>query len=177
MYCVKCGVRLDDSLDRCPLCGTPVWRPDAQTPDSPASYSRLYPVRNHAARIADAAVLTVLLAIAALISLIYCLRNYGAAAWSGYVMLGIATAYVIFVLPLWLRHPNPVVLIPIAHAAIGGYLLYISCRTGAYRFAGLSFEGLAPCCAHNFCAFGTEIPQRCMGSTTLYKLEEQNQRF
>ena len=139
MYCVKCGVRLDDSLDRCPLCGTPVWRPDAQTPDSPASYSRLYPVRNHAARIADAAVLTVLLAIAALISLIYCLRNYGAAAWSGYVMLGIATAYVIFVLPLWLRHPNPVVLIPIAHAAIGGYLLYISCRTGVGWFLSFAF--------------------------------------
>ena len=139
MYCVKCGVRLDDSLDRCPLCGTPVWRPDAQASDSPASYSRLYPVRNHAARIADAAVLTVLLAIAALISLIYCLRNYGAAAWSGYVMLGIATAYVIFVLPLWLRHPNPVVLIPIAHAAIGGYLLYISCRTGGGWFLSFAF--------------------------------------
>ena len=30
--------------------------------------------------------------------------------------------------------------------------------TLAYRFAGLSFEEIAPCCAHNFCAFGTEIP-------------------
>ena len=28
MYCVKCGVKLDDSLERCPLCGTPVWRPE-----------------------------------------------------------------------------------------------------------------------------------------------------
>ena len=27
------------------------------------------------------------------------------------------------------------------------------------RFAGLSFEGIAPCCAHNFCTYGAEIPQ------------------
>ena len=49
--------------------------------------------------------------------------------------------------------------------------------SNATRFAGLAFEETAPCCAHNFHACGAEIPQRCMGSTTLYKLEEQNQRF
>lgn len=27
-YCVNCGVELDASLNKCPLCGTPVYRPD-----------------------------------------------------------------------------------------------------------------------------------------------------
>ena len=27
-YCVKCGVELDEGAERCPLCGTPAWKPD-----------------------------------------------------------------------------------------------------------------------------------------------------
>ena len=27
MYCVNCGVELDRSLRKCPLCNTPVWNP------------------------------------------------------------------------------------------------------------------------------------------------------
>ena len=38
---------------------------------------------------------------------------------------------------------------------INEFLNFTSNRT---RCAGLLFEGIAPCCAHNFCAFGTEIP-------------------
>ena len=28
MYCIKCGVELADSEDRCPLCGTKVYNPE-----------------------------------------------------------------------------------------------------------------------------------------------------
>ena len=27
MYCVKCGVKLQDGTETCPLCQTPVWNP------------------------------------------------------------------------------------------------------------------------------------------------------
>ena len=27
-YCVNCGVELDPGAARCPLCGTPAWKPD-----------------------------------------------------------------------------------------------------------------------------------------------------
>lgn len=139
MYCVKCGVKLHDGLTRCPLCDAPVWRPEEAVQDASVNYSRLYPVRKYTARCADAAALTVIFAIAAIVCLIYCLRNYGAVAWSGYVMLGIATGYILFVLPLWLRHPNPVFLIPVAHAAIGGYLLYICHATHGHWFLSFAF--------------------------------------
>lgn len=31
MYCVKCGVRLQEGTERCPLCATPVWNPEEAT--------------------------------------------------------------------------------------------------------------------------------------------------
>ena len=33
MYCVKCGVRLQDGVGECPLCHTAVWMPE-ETPAS-----------------------------------------------------------------------------------------------------------------------------------------------
>ena len=27
-YCVNCGVKLEESLEKCPLCNTPVYHPD-----------------------------------------------------------------------------------------------------------------------------------------------------
>ena len=37
MYCVKCGVKLSDGVESCPLCGTPVWNPE------PAKEKESYP--------------------------------------------------------------------------------------------------------------------------------------
>ena len=37
MYCVKCGVKLQEGVERCPLCRTPVWNPE------PQEESRNYP--------------------------------------------------------------------------------------------------------------------------------------
>ena len=34
-YCVNCGVKLDPSLKRCPLCNTPVINPNLMTPQEP----------------------------------------------------------------------------------------------------------------------------------------------
>jgi len=34
-YCVKCGVELDPSLEKCPLCGTPVWHPPTGEEEKP----------------------------------------------------------------------------------------------------------------------------------------------
>ena len=34
-YCVNCGVKLDPSLKRCPLCNTPVINPTLMNPQEP----------------------------------------------------------------------------------------------------------------------------------------------
>ena len=54
MYCVKCGVRLQDGTERCPLCDTPVWypgEPETAAPNFSDRYpipptSRRYPIRD-----------------------------------------------------------------------------------------------------------------------------------
>lgn len=145
MYCVKCGVKLDDSLERCPLCGTPVWRPE-ETSDPARSFSGIYPQKQQNERMAIVSFLTVLSLLASFIVLRICLRLYGGIGWAGYVILGIALGYVLFLLPLWFRRPNPVVFLPIDHLAIGGYLLYICLRTGGRWFLSFAFPVLGMSC-------------------------------
>ena len=145
MYCVKCGVKLDDSLERCPLCGTPVWRPE-ETSDPARSFSGIYPQKQQNERMAIVSFLTVLSLLASFIVLRICLRLYGGISWAGYVILGIALGYVLFLLPLWFRRPNPVVFLPIDHLAIGGYLLYICLRTGGRWFLSFAFPVLGMSC-------------------------------
>ena len=152
MYCVRCGVRLEDGVKSCPLCGTPVWDPEAPSPEADRHYNaRLYPVRSRSTRYAALAFVTVLLCTACLACLIVCLRLYGAVAWSGYAMLGAALAYIGLVLPLWFRRYRPAVFLPVSFAAAGGYLLYICLRTGGRWFLPFAF----PCTGIAFlCTFG-----------------------
>lgn len=145
MYCVKCGVKLDDSLERCPLCGTPVWRPE-EMPDPSRSFSGIYPQKQRNERLAIVSFLTVLSLLVSFIILRICLRLYGGIGWSGYVILGIALFYILFLLPLWFRNPNPVVFLPIGHLAVGGYLLYICLQTGGHWFLSFAFPVVGMSC-------------------------------
>ena len=112
MYCVKCGVRLNDGVDACPLCRTPVWNPETKI-EPEANYSARYPIPPKSKRYPILAFITILLAAVCLSVLIYCLNQYGQVAWSGYVMLGVALVYVYGRLPIMI-------------ATIGMALLYES---------------------------------------------------
>lgn len=145
MYCVKCGVRLDDSLDRCPLCGTPVWRPE-EAQDQDRAFSSIFPEKHRNERLTVVAFLTAVALLAAFITLRICLRIYGGIGWSGYAMLGIALFYVIAILPLWFRRPNPMIFLPVDHAAIAGFLLYASWASGGHWFLSFGFPVTAMSC-------------------------------
>ena len=75
MYCVKCGVRLQEGAERCPLCQTPVWDPEGAAPAAP-TFSDRYPTPPRSRRYPIMAFLTALMAAICLSSLIYCLTNY-----------------------------------------------------------------------------------------------------
>ena len=145
MYCVKCGVRLDDSLDRCPLCGTPVWRPE-EAQDQDRAFSSIFPEKHRNERLTAVAFLTAVALLAAFITLRICLRIYGGIGWSGYAMLGIALFYVIAILPLWFRRPNPMIFLPVDHAAVAGFLLYASWASGGHWFLSFVFPVTAMSC-------------------------------
>ena len=134
MYCVKCGVRLGDTEQTCPLCATRCYHPDI--PRSPAN--PLYPP-NRQPQVqfnptGAMSAITVLFLIPLLITLLCDLRINGSVSWSGYVIGALILLYEIFFLPGWFRNPNPVIFVPCGFAAAALYLLYINLHTGGTWF-------------------------------------------
>ena len=137
MYCVKCGVRLQDGTARCPLCDTPVWDPGGTEPVP--TFSDRYPIPPKSHRYPIMAFLAVLLIAVSLSALIYCLTNEHGVSWSGYVMLGCAFLYFGVLLPFWFNRREPLIFVPVASLLAGGYLLYICLKTGGHWFLSFAF--------------------------------------
>lgn len=123
MYCVKCGVKLQDNISVCPLCGTKVAYIEENN-DPESHYSEIFPDKRYG-NMTVASILTSLCLISIVTILIVCFNVYNGLAWGGYVIFAILLFYCIFVLPLWFYKPNFVIFIPIDHLAIALYLLYI----------------------------------------------------
>lgn len=135
MYCVKCGVELADSQRVCPLCGTRVFHPDI--PRTPADPPYPPDERVHPEEVNRSGVCFILTALALLPAVICVLCDWrinGGILWSGYASGGILLLYVLTVLPLWFKRPNPVIFVPVDFAAIILYLLYIDLATGGHWF-------------------------------------------
>ena len=143
MYCVKCGVRLQDGVPSCPLCQTPVWNPDADKAEPENRYSSRLPKRLPNERIPAAIFLTIVLGAVCSACFFFCMEQLGKVAWSGHVMLVSAVVYVCAVLPMWFRRPNPVIFVPVSFASIGGMLLYICVDTGGKWFLSFAFPVLS----------------------------------
>jgi hypothetical protein len=138
MYCVKCGVRLSDGVEHCPLCRTPVWNPEAPEPTE-KTFSDRYPTPPRSRRYPLLAFLTVLLLALCLSALIFCLKTLGGVYWSGYVMLGSALVYFTGIFPFWFERRPAVIYVPLSFALACGYLLYICVDTGGHWFLSFAF--------------------------------------
>ena len=140
MYCVKCGVELADSEKKCPLCGTPVFHPDiprnlSEPPFPPDKRIRPEDVN----RSGILFVLTIAALLPALLCLLCDWRINGTLVWSGYAAGAIGLLYIVILLPMWFRHPNPVIFVPVDFIAVGLYLLYINFATGGHWFLSFAF--------------------------------------
>lgn len=139
MYCINCGVKLSDTESVCPLCGTEVFHPDIIRETG----APLYPPHRHPASLDNPKtaqiILTTATLMALLITLVTDLRLSGGITWSGYVAGALTIGYIVLVLPLWFRKPNPVVFIPSSFAAVVVYLLYINHVTHGDWFLSLAF--------------------------------------
>lgn len=125
MYCIKCGVELADSEKVCPLCGLKVYHPDIPKPKNiEYPYPKFERINEQVSRFGLMMVLTVIFLLPILLTLICDISINHTVSWSGYVVGGIVTAYVIFILPLWFRRPNPVIFVPVDFAAIALFVLY-----------------------------------------------------
>ena len=150
MYCIKCGVKLAETQEKCPLCNT-VCPPDFV--DKAAQ--PLYPKNNLPKSGSGKKALCGAVIILFFIPLIVCFfadwTTDSALDWFGYVAGALSVAYVTFALPMWFKNPNPVVFVPCDFAAIALYLLYINIALGSGWFLsfGLPIVGglcLITCC-------------------------------
>lgn len=140
MYCINCGVKLEDGEKCCPLCSTPVFHPDIKKDNGG---ERLYPEFHQAEkrsyRPAVMFIITVIWALAALLPLIVDIQLTSGISWSGFVLGGMATLYIPFILPWWFKRPNSVIFTPITFAAVILYLLYIDLVVGGGWFLSFAF--------------------------------------
>ena len=144
MYCVKCGVKLPEGENSCPLCLTPVWNPDRT--EAERGYPDTLPRLHRESDLPGAVAFTVICAIAVLVTLTVCFKLYGELRWGGYVVLGIALFYVLAVLPRWFSLPRGEVFVPVDHAAVALYVLYICGKTGGHWFLNFAFPVILASC-------------------------------
>lgn len=129
MYCVKCGIKLGDAEEKCPLCSTVPGQHQEERPASDPLYpSMLYPEKpsGHGAR--NGAIIF-LFAIPLLLSLFIDLQIMNGLQWFWYVAGALLVLYVVAALPAWFTKPNPVIFVPCDFAAAALYLLLVNYLT------------------------------------------------
>ena len=144
MYCIKCGVKLAEPSQACPLCGTVPYHPELTGQEAERLYpSDRYPVAQLSPKGALIVATVVLFLLPICITLLCDLQINRAITWSGYVVGALLAVYVPFVLPFWFSQRNPVIFVPVSFVGIGLYLLYICLATGGNWFLSFAFPILA----------------------------------
>ncbi|MBQ6947939.1 MAG: hypothetical protein IJN42_07815, partial [Clostridia bacterium] len=134
MYCIKCGVKLAEGEQKCPLCQTTLYHPDLPMPEGEKLYpAHRLPEKNKRSLLPAVLMLAAVL-IPLLIVLLCDLQTGGGITWSGYVMGALCLGYVTLGLPLWFARPNPVIFVPCGFLAAAVYLWYIQFVTAGHWF-------------------------------------------
>ena len=139
MYCVYCGVKLQDGAKECPLCRTPVGSVPMPDTESRSLYSDRLPAEEKNGRTLVVWLLTTVMAAVCLGCLIFCLRTLGGADWSGYVLVSAALVWVTLLFPLLFRRYRPMIFLPVDFACLAGFLLYICLKNGGGWFLSFAF--------------------------------------
>ena len=129
MFCVKCGVELGDSENKCPLCNTPVYYPERQRGE--LKFPEFKNVREPLNARGLSFVISFFAAIAAIICVICNITVNGELSWSIYAVSALALAYVIFILPSWFRHPSVAVFVPVDFGALAIFVGIVAIMTEA----------------------------------------------
>ena len=139
MYCIKCGVELADSERSCPLCGTEVYHPQLPTPSGAPTYPPRRPARRTIKRHAPLSLITLLAVVLCLQFVLLDYKIGGGMSWAYYSAGGVLLLYIIAVLPIWFRRPNPVIFVPCDFFAAVMYVHGINQITGGHWFLSFAF--------------------------------------
>ncbi len=134
-YCVNCGVELDHSLDRCPLCNTPVLNPNENDrQDSPPPFSKesghVEPVKNRDVILLYSLVLIASGVSCGLLNLLVFNRSF----WSLYI-IGACIILWVLAIPVFVYTRLPVYFsLLLDGLAIGLYEYLITFNTSGSRW-------------------------------------------
>lgn len=124
-YCVNCGVKLDSSLDSCPLCHTPVINPNELAQIKKA---HPYPTEKgqvDSVRRSDVAILTVIVLLATSIScLLLNLYVFTGTMWSLFI-IGVCILLFVLLIPLIVYTKVPVYVSILFDGIALGFFLYL----------------------------------------------------
>lgn len=142
MYCIKCGVKLNDTEKKCPLCHTAVYHPELEQQNLPPLYpeSSMPKIPKGSKMLCGAVIIIFLIPL--IVSFFSDMQNNGRLDWFGYVAGALILGYIVFALPFWFRRPNPVIFLPCDIAAAGLYILYIDLAVGGGWFLPFAFPVL-----------------------------------
>lgn len=134
MYCINCGVHLENTEHTCPLCGTIVYHPDVKIEIKEGNYPKdRYPKEELSPTLA-LIIVSVLMTLPIIITTVCNLHFDKTISWSGYVTGALIFLYSVCVMPLWFSRPNPVIFVPVGFAVATGYLAYINFATMGHWF-------------------------------------------
>jgi hypothetical protein len=124
MFCVKCGVELSESENKCPLCNTPVYYPEKERGELkfPEFKNEREPLNARGLSF----VISFFAAIAAVICVVCNITVSDELSWSVYAVSALALAYVVFVLPSWFRRPSVAVFVPVDFFAAAVFVAIIA---------------------------------------------------
>ena len=147
MYCVKCGVKLSDSEKQCPLCGTTVFHPDITREAGDEMYPSGKLPASPSAPVWPLIIFSAAFLLPILIVLMCDIQLNGELNWAGYVVGALITSYVIVILPMWFRNPNPVRFVPCGFATVALYVLYINYAVDGNWYLPLALPIIGGVCA------------------------------
>ncbi|MBR2615818.1 MAG: hypothetical protein IKC69_03990 [Clostridia bacterium] len=126
MFCPKCGVRISETSDKCPLCLTALPRLEEERPP------RFFPAeplpKGEAHRGGILFLLTLFFVLGGVLPLILDLLDGDGIGYSFYVIAPLFVLYAAFLLPRWWRRPNPVIFLPIAFLSVMLSVLWLESR-------------------------------------------------
>ncbi|MBO5715015.1 MAG: zinc ribbon domain-containing protein [Clostridia bacterium] len=139
MYCANCGVKLADTEQRCPLCGTEAYHPDIERPEVDPLYPKDFVPKRELSKTTIHIILFTLFLIPIFICLYSDLYINRHMTWSPYVLFSLSIAYVIIIVPSWFKRPTPAVFVPLDFILVALFLQYINYATNGDWFLTLAF--------------------------------------
>lgn len=133
MFCARCGVELSEGQTVCPICNLRVYHPDLKIQEK-STYPKGAFISEEFNRKGLLFVITMFCLIPLLTPIILELAWHGTITWAGLVAGGTVLFYIVCILPLWFKRPNPVIFVPCFFLTASAYLFYICFLSGGNWF-------------------------------------------